>query len=155
MHILRNNDLPNMCIIICKINFYTLRLLHSMDHSKHCSTRREKVSGRKIRKTVLSKNIRKYNHLNNKNKRIDLEEIPFTTMRVTVHALRWIFLLIFIYITVSIVLLLIQGGNDSITNIVVYSVTGFFTFFMGYFGWMFARNVVEMIGGKELKKEDF
>jgi len=126
-----------------------------MDHSKHCSTRREKVSGRKIRKTVLSKNIRKYNHLNNKNKKIDLEEIPFTTMRVTVHALRWIFLLIFIYIAVSIVLLLIQGGNESITNIVVYSVTGFFTFFMGYFGWMFARNVVEMIGGKELKKEDF
>jgi hypothetical protein len=75
-------------------------------------------------------------------------------MRVTIHALRWIFLLIFLYITVSIVLLLIQGGNDFITNIVVYSVTGFFTFFMGYFGWMFARSIIELIGGKHLNRED-
>jgi hypothetical protein len=110
------------------------------------------VAQRKIRKTVLSKNIGK-THRNNKRK-IDLEEIPFATMRVTIHALRWIFLLIFIYITVSIVLLIIQGGNEFITSIVVYSVTGFFTFFMGYFGWMFAQSIIELIGGKHLKKEN-
>ena len=111
------------------------------------------MARKKVRKTVLSKNIRKTNRANNK--KIDLEEIPFTTIRVTMHALRWIFLAIFIYIAVSIFLLIIQGGNESITNIVVYSVTGFFTFFMGYFGWMFARSIVEIIRGKELKKEDF
>ena len=111
---------------------------------------------RKLRKTALSRNIQKHiRSKNQKNKKIDFEEIPFTTIRVTMHALRWIFFLIFIYIAVSIVLLLIQGGNDSITNIVVYSVTGFFTFFMGYFGWMFARSVMEMVSGKELKQDDF
>lgn len=129
------------------------RPLHFWDHSKRYFTWREKVPRKKIRKNALSKNIRKTNRANNK--KIDLEEIPFATIRVTMHALRWIFLAIFIYITVSIVLLLIQGGNESLTNIVVYSVTGFFTFFMGYFGWMFARSIVEIIRGKELKKEDF
>ena len=110
---------------------------------------------RKLRKSALSKNIRKKNLKKKfKNRKIDFEEIPFATMRVTIHALRWIFLLIFIYITVSIVLLLIQGGNDFITSIVVYSVTGFFTFFMGYFGWMFAQSIIELIGGKHLNRED-
>ncbi|UCD13885.1 MAG: hypothetical protein JSW60_00260 [Thermoplasmatales archaeon] len=111
---------------------------------------------RKLRKTTLSRNIRK--HVRSKkpnNKKIDFEEIPFTTIRVTIHALRWIFLLIFIYIAVSIFLLLVQGGNESLTNIVVYSVTGFFTFFMGYFGWMFARSVMKMVSGEELKQDDF
>ena len=114
------------------------------------------MSKKKLRKTALSRNIQKHIRLKNqKNKKIDFDEIPFTTIRVTMHALRWIFFLIFIYIAVSIVLLLVQGGNDSITNIVVYSVTGFFTFFMGYFGWMFARSVMEMVSGKELKQDDF
>ncbi|MFW6120591.1 MAG: hypothetical protein ACOC80_06780 [Petrotogales bacterium] len=111
---------------------------------------------RKLRKTDLLKNVRKHtpskNHIN---KKIDLEEIPFTTVRITMHALRWIFLLIFVYIAVSIVLLIIEGGNGSIRNIVMYSVTGFFTFFMGYFGWMFARSVMKMVSGKELKHDDF
>jgi hypothetical protein len=109
------------------------------------------VARKKIRKNVLSKNIRKPNH--SIGQKIDLEGIPFVTMRVTIHALRWIFLLIFIYITVSIVLLIIQGGNEFITSIVVYSVTGFFTFFMGYFGWMFAQSIIELIGGKKIQKE--
>ena len=87
---------------------------------------------RKLRKTALSKNIRKHTKSKKlKDKKIYIEELPFTTMKVTMHALRWVFFLIFIYIAVSIVLLLVQGGNESLTNIVVYSVTGFFTFFMG------------------------
>jgi hypothetical protein len=89
-----------------------------------------------------------------KKRRFYLEDIPFTTIRVTMRALRWIFFLIFIYIGISIVLLIIQGGGESIKNIIVYSVTGFFTFFMGYFGWMFARSVMEIVSGKE-QKDDF
>ena len=91
---------------------------------------------RGVRKTRLSRNFR--------HKRgIDIDEIPFATMKVTIHALRWIFLLFF------------QGGNESITNIVVYSVTGFFTFFMGYFGWMFAQNIMEIVTGEKLPQDDF
>ncbi len=111
---------------------------------------------RKLRKTALSKNIRRHTKSKKlKDKKIYIEELPFTTMKVTMHALRWVFFLIFIYIAVSIVLLLVQGGNESLTNIVVYSVTGFFTFFMGYFGWMFARSVMKMVSGKEIEPDNF
>jgi hypothetical protein len=114
------------------------------------------VVGKKISKDTLSQNFKKNGSKRTfVGKKIDFEEIPFTTIRITVHALRWIFLLIFIYIAVSIIILLIQGGNESLRNIVIYSVTGFFTFFMGYFGWMFARSIVEMIGGNQLKNDDF
>jgi drug/metabolite transporter (DMT)-like permease len=108
---------------------------------------------KKISKTALSKNFKnKKSHLD---KKISIDELPFRTVKVTLHALRWVFLLIFVYIAVSIFILLIQGGNESIKNIVVYSVTGFFTFFMGYFGWMFARSVMDIVSGKSALEDDF
>ena len=51
--------------------------------------------------------------------------------------------------------LIVQGGDEQIRNIVVYSVSGFFTFFMGYFGWMFARSVSEIVSGKKLQEDGF
>jgi len=109
-----------------------------------------------INKTVVSKNNRRSNFSKNLiNKKIDFEELPFTTMKITLRMLKWIFVIIFIYIAVSIVFLILQGGDKQIQNIVVYSVSGFFTFFMGYFGWMFARSVSEIVGGKKIKEDDF
>lgn len=106
----------------------------------------------RIRKTALSKNFKPRRlHFE---KKINVEELPFTTMRVTIHALRWIFLLILIYIVISILFLIFQGGDQFVTNIIAYSVTGFFTFFMGYFGWMFARSVMEIVSGKR-PQDDF
>lgn len=102
---------------------------------------------RKLRKTALAKNIR--------NKRIDFEDLPCVTVKVGFNMLKWIFLLIFIYVSVSIIILMVQGGDESIRNIVVYSVSGFFTFFMGYFGWMFARSVMLIVSGKTPYEEEF
>ena len=121
-------------------------------------TRRNGVSRKGIKKRKLSKNFQKKRSLskNLKNKKISMNELPLTTIQVTIRALRWIFFLIFIYIAVSIVILILQGGNESIANIsqiIVYSVSGFFTFFMGYFGWMFARNVLHLVSGKKPKEE--
>ena len=109
-----------------------------------------------INKTVLSKNHRRKTFSKNlMNKKLDLEDLPFTTMKITLRMLKWIFVLIFMYIAVSIVFLILQGGDEQIRNIVVYSVSGFFTFFMGYFGWMFARSVSEIVGGKKHQEDDF
>ena len=107
---------------------------------------------KKVSKIVLSKNIK--NKRSPFDKKLSIDELPFHTVQVTMRALRWIFLIIFFYISVSIILLFIQGGNELVQNIVVYSVTGFFTFFMGYFGWMFARSVMEIVGGKP-RRDDF
>ena len=85
--------------------------------------------------------------------KIDFADIPFKTIKVTIHALRWIFLLVFLFITVGIVILFITGGENYLQAIIGYSITGFFTFFMGYFGWLLAQSIIEMITGKEPKDD--
>ncbi len=103
---------------------------------------------RPLTKKALNKNVKSKGS-------IDLEEIPFATIRLTMHALRWVFLLVFLYLFVSIIIVLWQGGTESITQILVYSITGFFTFFMGYFGWEFARSVSEIMSGRQSRKDEF
>jgi len=88
-----------------------------------------------------------------RDKKIPLEEIPFKTMKVTIYALRWIFLLIFLFIIIGIFVLFLTGGQNYLQVILGYSITGFFTFFMGYFGWILAQGIIEMITGKEPKEE--
>jgi hypothetical protein len=83
------------------------------------------------------------------NSKIPFEDIPGKTMKVTIHALRWIFMLIFLFITVGILVLFATGGQQYLQVILGYSITGFFTFFMGYFGWLLAQGIIEMITGKE------
>ena len=100
---------------------------------------------------------RKKNNQNNLSKFIDkkipIEDLSMKTMKVTIHALRWIFLMIFIFITIGIFALLITGGQTYIQQIIGFGITGFFTFFMGYFGWILAQGIIEMIVGKEEKDE--
>ena len=86
-------------------------------------------------------------------KKIPLEEIPYKTMRVTVYALRWVFLLIFLFIIIGIFALFLTGGAKNFQMIITYGITGFFTFFMGYFGWILAQGTIEMITGKEQKEQ--
>jgi len=87
------------------------------------------------------------------NKKIPLQDLPSKTMKVTIHALRWVFLLIFLFITIGIFMLFLTGGDNYIQIIVGYSIAGFFTFFMGYFGWVLAQGTIEMITGKEPDKK--
>ena len=100
---------------------------------------------------------RRNNYQNNLSKLIDkripIEDLPLKTMKVTIHALRWIFLLIFLFITIGIFVLFLTGGQDYVQIILGYSIAGFFTFFMGYFGWLLAQGIIEMITGKEDKNE--
>ena len=86
-------------------------------------------------------------------RRIPFEEIPLKTMKVTIYALRWIFLLVFLFISVGIFALFLTGGENYVQAILGYSITGFFTFFMGYFGWILAQNIVEMMTGRDDKED--
>jgi ABC-type enterochelin transport system permease subunit len=74
-----------------------------------------------------------------------LKEIPLTTVKVTVYALRWIFLIIFLYIVGSMILFAINQRYEFLQQIIAWSVGGFFGFFMGYFGWLFAQHIVEWL----------
>jgi hypothetical protein len=86
-------------------------------------------------------------------KKIQFNDIPIKTVRVTIYALRWIFLLIFLFISIGIFVLFITGGQNYIQIILGYSITGFFTFFMGYFGWILAQGIIEILTGKEPNEE--
>lgn len=86
-------------------------------------------------------------------KKIQFQDLPLKTMKVTIHALRWVFLLIFLFITVGIFVLFLTGGDNYVQIIIGYSIAGFFTFFMGYFGWLLAQGMIEMITGKNKKIE--
>jgi hypothetical protein len=92
--------------------------------------------------------------LNKKDKRFSLEDIPLKTMRVTIYALRWLFLLVFMFIITGILALFLTGGEKYVQQIIGYSITGFFTFFMGYFGWILAQGVIETVTGRETKSEN-
>ena len=86
-------------------------------------------------------------------KKIQFQDLPLKTMKVTIYALRWVFLLIFLFITVGIFVLFLTGGDNYIQIIIGYSIAGFFTFFMGYFGWLLAQGMIEMITGKREKAD--
>ena len=86
-------------------------------------------------------------------KKIPFQDLPIKTMKVTIHALRWVFLLIFLFITIGICVLFLVGGENYVQIILGYSIAGFFTFFMGYFGWILAQGIIEMITGKNSKTE--
>jgi len=73
---------------------------------------------------------------------------PFLSFHGTMSALRWILLLIFFYLAAGTIVVMIQDGTEPLKNIVVYSIIGFFTFFMGYLGWILARDFLGIVSGK-------
>jgi len=74
---------------------------------------------------------------------------PFMKRHFSMNALQWILLLIFIYLAAGTVIVMIQEGTELLRNIVIYSIIGFFTFFMGYIGWILAQDVLEIVSGKK------
>jgi hypothetical protein len=78
---------------------------------------------------------------------------PLRSLHSSVSAVRWIVLIIFIYLVAGMAVVMIQDGTESLKNIVVYSIIGFFTFFMGYLGWILARDVLQVVSGKKLHNE--
>jgi hypothetical protein len=74
---------------------------------------------------------------------------PIMNLHFTMNALRWILVLIFLYLAAGTVIVMIQDGTESLKNIVIYSIIGFFTFFMGYLGWILARDVLEIVSERK------
>ncbi|MFH1101783.1 MAG: hypothetical protein V1726_07090 [Methanobacteriota archaeon] len=101
---------------------------------------------RKARNSITFKMLR--------NKKIPLYQVPLATVKVTLHALKWIFLLVLLYLAIGVIILLVQDGMRSLRDIIVYGVMGFVTFFMGYFGWYFARDVIQVVSRRKVHNED-
>lgn len=69
------------------------------------------------------------------------------------NTLRWILPLIFVYIVIGTVVVMVQEGTEPLKNIIIYSIMGFFTFFMGYLGWILAQDVLDIVAGKKNHNE--
>jgi RsiW-degrading membrane proteinase PrsW (M82 family) len=111
----------------------------------------------KISKMRFSENLNniKKHQKTPRRKKLPILKTPFARLRVTMNTLRWMFVLVFVYLTVGIIVfLLLQQGSESIRDIVVYSIMGFVTFFMGYFGWRVAQILREAVISKK-PKDDF
>lgn len=80
------------------------------------------------------------------------ENIPHTTVKATGTVIRWGLAIIGIYIAVSTLILIITTKETFIFQIMIWSQGGFWAFFMGYWGWMFAHQITESFS-KRIKKK--
>jgi hypothetical protein len=83
----------------------------------------------------------------------NIEQIPLKTFTFAAYALRWILLVVLVYILTSTALMLFTQSYSFLQQIVTLSIGGFFGFFMGYFGWIFAHELTQWISGK--KRDEF
>ena len=78
---------------------------------------------------------------------------PSITVRFTFKSLRWIIVVLFLYLVIG-TAMMVEDGTGAMKTIVIYSVMGFATFFMAYFGWIVARDVLEQISRHRELAED-
>lgn len=79
--------------------------------------------------------------------------IPSLKFRVSSNALKILFTLVLVYVIVITFALILQEAATWLMDIISYSVMGFVTFFMGWFGWELARDIRNIaFGERESKK---
>lgn len=82
-------------------------------------------------------------------------KILMRTIAITMYALRWFLFLILVYIIISVTVMLLTESYTFLQQIVTLSIGGFFGFFMGYFGWLFAHQITTWLSGKRREKDIF
>lgn len=96
---------------------------------------------------------RRYSRYITKSKRMKkIKLLKFIPKRILIpiYELRWVFFFIFLFITVGITSMFLIDKMYT-QMILTYSITGFFTFFTGYFGWIFARGVINTLSKNDHK----
>ena len=128
-----------------------------ISHQRKQNTKKqmkEELKTKSLSPSTLRCSIKKVNRISSKSvkktkRKEPLTVKPFLNLHFTMNAFRWILVLIFIYLAAGTIIVMIQDGTESIKNIVVYSIMGFFTFFMGYLGWILARDFLVIVSGKK------
>ena len=82
-------------------------------------------------------------------KKISLNCIPKKAILITLYELRWFFFLIFWFIAVCNIILYSIGYGSYTQMAFIYSITGFFTFFISYLGWILAQDVIDKLSKNE------
>jgi hypothetical protein len=123
-------------------------MLYALDHA--CNG---------VKRTVALKRYRYHQKIEKnttlkmlKEKRIPLYTVPFATARMTLHALKWTFVLLVMYIFLAFIVLPMNDEMQPIRSVIIYGFIGFITFFMAYFGWLSARNVIDFVNVHRAQK---
>jgi len=70
-----------------------------------------------------------------------VEKTATRTVEVTIGILKWIFIVLFIYISGVTFWGYLTAGEEFLTNVVTISVGGFWAFLFGYFGWRLGQSI--------------
>lgn len=74
-----------------------------------------------------------------------MKQIQDKTVSTTMSLLRWIFLIILIYVVLTMLWGFWDRGGEYIRDIATLSIGGFFAFFLGYFGWRLGQELEEWL----------
>jgi hypothetical protein len=124
-------------------------MLHALDNAYYGVKRTVTLKGyryqQKIKKNTTLKML--------KEKQIPLYKVPFATVRITLHALKWTFVLLVIYICLTFIVLPMNDGMQPIRNVIIYGFIGYIAFFMAYLGWLSAQNVINIVNVHRAQKK--
>ena len=70
-----------------------------------------------------------------------VEKTATKTVEVTINILKWIFIILVIYISLVTFWGYLSAGEQFLTNVVTISVGGFWAFLFGYFGWRLGQTI--------------
>jgi hypothetical protein len=70
-----------------------------------------------------------------------VEKTATRTVEVTISVLKWVFIVLVIYISIITFWGYLTAGDEFLTNVVTISVGGFWAFLFGYFGWRLGQTI--------------
>lgn len=94
---------------------------------------------------MFKRKINQHHSLKYKNRKKFLKGFSQGTVKTKIHTLKWVLIPIFLFIIFGIIILFLISVNSYLKIIVGYSITGFLTFFMGYFGWILAQFIINKL----------
>lgn len=75
-------------------------------------------------------------------------------IKTKIYRLRWVWISIILFIIISVVVSFLSSINHYLKIVIIYSITGFLTFFMAYFGWILAKFLIDKITDNNKKNEN-
>ena len=105
--------------------------------------------------SIIKKNDKQFPFSDIKITKEHMEKLPEATLKVTGAAIKYSLVIVLIYIVASTALLIYANREEFLMNIVLWSVGGFWAFFMGYWGWNFADQIsISFIKKVKRKRSD-
>jgi hypothetical protein len=129
----------------------TKRILKCLYYEKRIKWRKERNANLWSRINGEEEKTLPFTDISIDKKKIDM--IPEKTIEATKSALKYIMSIVLIYIVASTAYLIYMQRGQFFNDVVIWSVGGFWAFFMGYWGWILAQSISQSFMKKIKKKK--